>query len=246
MSRFGRIERVGVTGSTNDDMARILGEERARGLTLVADYQQRGAGRKGRAWIAPAGSALLCTIALPDPISARDLWAVPFWTALVLAGALDALGVAVMLQWPNDVLLGARKLAGILCVSRVTGDSAWAACGIGVNVRRPADPREIDGITPAPAYVSDAQPSVDRDALLHELLACADARYDRLADTGAIVRDWERAANLPGKRYSILTDGEQTPYDATALRLLTGGALLVEVDGAQREVTLADARVMRA
>jgi BirA family biotin operon repressor/biotin-[acetyl-CoA-carboxylase] ligase len=227
-------------------MARILGEEQARGLTLVADYQQRGAGRKGRSWVAPAGTALLCTIGLPDPLPAADLWAVPFWTALVLRDALARFDVQPCLQWPNDVLLADRKLAGILCISRVTGAYAWAGCGIGVNVRRPPDPRAIAEIVPPPAYLSDAVPNIDRAGVLEALLQCADERYDELHSTARIARDWEVAAGLPGARYRVLLDGESEPFEATALRLSTGGALYVDHDGAQREITLADARILRA
>lgn len=227
-------------------MARILGEEHARGLTIVADYQERGTGRKGRSWLAPAGSALLCTIGLPDPLPASDLWVVPFWIALAVRSAVARFGIAVTLQWPNDVLMRERKVAGILCVSRVTGEYAWAGCGIGVNVRRPADAHAIADIVPPPAYLSDEAPTIDRDALLDALLRSADERYDELYAPQRVVHEWENAARLPGARYRILLDGETQPFEATALRLSTGGALLVDHDGAQREITLADARILRA
>ncbi len=246
VGRFNRISRVAVTGSTNDDMARMLGEERARGLTLVADFQERGTGRKGRSWVAPAGSALLCTIGLPDPLPAEDLWAVPFWTALAVRRALAEFGIAVRLQWPNDVLLGERKLAGILCISRVAGEYAWAACGIGLNVRRPDDAAAIAGISPPPAYVSDVLRDVERAQVLQALLRCVDEMYDWLHATARITHEWEDAAGIPGAQYRILLDGSSEAFEARALRLSTGGALLVDHDGAQREITLADARVLRA
>ncbi|HET7815119.1 MAG TPA: hypothetical protein VFL13_12185, partial [Candidatus Baltobacteraceae bacterium] len=103
MHRFSRLVRVAETGSTNDDVARILGEPEARGLVLTAGFQHHGAGRRGRTWVAPAGSALLCTIAPPDPLPSAHLWMVPFWAALVTKDALAALGAACALQWPNDV-----------------------------------------------------------------------------------------------------------------------------------------------
>lgn len=233
-----------MTGSTNDDMSAMLGEERARGLTLVADFQEHGSGRKGRAWVAPPGCALLCTIALPDPLPSADLWVVPFWAALVVADALADVGVRCTLQWPNDALVEGRKIAGILCISRVTGDYAWVGCGIGVNVRRPADAAALQAIAPPPAFVSDVA-DVERDALLQRLLHNAEERYDDLASPQRIIHAWEAAAGLPGARYRILIDGESEPFEAKALRLLPGGALLVEHQGRQREISLADARVLR-
>lgn len=244
MSRFSRISRVPVTGSTNDDIARILGEEQARGLTLVAGYQEQGKGRKGRSWVAPLGSALLCTIALPDPVPAKDLWVVPYWTALVVADAIRESGVEPLVKWPNDILAGAGKVAGILCISRVLGEYAWVGCGIGINVARPHDDPDIAQVTPAPAFLSDVAP-VDREDLLQRLLARADARYDDLASAQRIIHEWEREAHIPGARYRILLDTENEPFEATVVRLLEGGSLLVDRDGEHQEIALADARILR-
>jgi BirA family biotin operon repressor/biotin-[acetyl-CoA-carboxylase] ligase len=234
---------VPVTGSTNEDIAKVLGEEHARGLTLVADYQQRGSGRKGRTWIAPPRTALLCTIALPDPVSAADLWVVPYWTALIVAKAMREHGASPVVQWPNDLLLDGRKVAGILCISRVIGDFAWAGCGIGVNVTRPHDDA-IAEITPPPAFLSDAI-SIDRDTLLQSILCHADATYDDLASPQRIAHEWELAANIPGALYRILKDDEGQAFDATALRLLPGGSLLVDRSGTHVEINLAEARILR-
>lgn len=136
--RFGRLRYVRETDSTNDDAAEALGDSAAAGSILVAEYQRHGRGRRGRRWVAPPGSALLFTAILPEPVAAATLWVVPFWCALAVADGVEAaLGVPLGLQWPNDLLLGARKLCGILSASRVMGNLAWAACGVGLNVTRP-------------------------------------------------------------------------------------------------------------
>lgn len=225
-------------------MARMLGEPEARGLTLVADYQTRGAGRKGRPWIAPPGSALLFTTALPERLRTDRVWIVPFWIGLAIRGALADFEIATELQWPNDVLLQGRKVAGILCISRVLANDAWVACGVGLNVLRPSDAAQLDGIAPPPAFVSDVR-DVDRDALLQAILRHADTSYDDLRSPDAIARAWEPAAHIPGARYRLLLDGEPEPLDATAVALAQGGELVVETGGEQRSIALADARVLR-
>jgi len=244
MSRFSQIRSVGVTDSTNEDMAQLLGRPESRGLTIVADFQRRGSGRKGRAWIAPPGCALLFTTALPEPVAADALWLVPFWSALAVHSALAHFGVSTLLQWPNDVLVGGRKAAGILCISRVTGALAWAAAGIGINVRRPADASELAHIDPPPAFVGDVRP-VDRDELLARILSAMDRSYGDLAEPARIVTSWNRAAGLPGARYRVALDGEEAPFEATAIALEDGGALEVEHAGVRRSISLADARVLR-
>jgi hypothetical protein len=81
--------------------------------------------------------------------------------------------------------------------------------------------------------------------LLHSLLAHAENAYDDLSSPARVMHAWETAANLPGAHYRIAVDGEPEPFEATALHLRHGGALLVEHDGTQREITMADARVLR-
>lgn len=229
------------TASTNDDAAALLGDDAALGTTIVAEEQTRGAGRRGRTWMAGPNSALLFTTLLARELSTEELWVVPFWTALVVRDALAACGLSCDLQWPNDILLGPRKLAGILCVSRVTGGRARIGCGVGINVSR--DERAAE-ISPSPAFCDDVV-AVDRAALLAQILHRFWMRMPMLDLPDQIARRWEREAGLPGRRYRLQRDGEASPFDASAIGLSDGGGLIVERDGRREIVSLADARVLR-
>jgi len=241
---FAAVRYVGETGSTNADAAELLGDPRFAGLTIVAEYQTRGSGRKGRSWLAQPGTALLFTTILPRPIDSDRLWTVPFWTALAVGRALDVCGVAAALQWPNDLLIDDRKVAGILCTSRVTGRNAHVGCGVGINVHRRAGAQA--GIEPPPAFCDDRNPSIVRATLLRAILAEFDATLDALDDAERVARAWESAAGLPGKRYRLLEDGASTSFEATALGLDRGGGLIVARETGEREtIALADARVLR-
>ncbi len=244
MHRFSQVRRVESTGSTNDDVAAILGEPQARGLTLVSDYQTNGTGRKGRAWIAPPGSALLFTTALPDQVHARDLWSVPFWIGLAVHDTLAGFGIATQLQWPNDVLLQGAKVAGILCISRVAGARAWVACGVGMNVVRPAEPGALADIDPPPAFLSDVR-EFNRGELLDAILQRADALYPMLASPENIARAWERAAGIPGARYRLRLDGSDERLEGGAVQLGTAGELVVDCHDGRHVISQADARVLR-
>ncbi|HTX60218.1 MAG TPA: biotin--[acetyl-CoA-carboxylase] ligase [Verrucomicrobiae bacterium] len=242
-SPFERVRYVEETASTNDDAAALLGDEQFAGLSIVAEHQTRGAGRKGRSWIARPGTSLLVTTILPRPVAAQALWLVPFWVALAARRALGSCGIAVELHWPNDLLLGDSKLGGILCVSRVAGAVAWVACGVGINVVRPGS--GDDEIVPVPAFCDDVAP-VERADLLHALLRSYDTTLGELDDERAVVRSWQSAAGVPGRRYRLLVDGERAPFEASALALERGGALMVERDnGVRQTVSLADARALR-
>jgi BirA family transcriptional regulator, biotin operon repressor / biotin---[acetyl-CoA-carboxylase] ligase len=244
-TRFADVRYVRETASTNDDAAPLLGDPAAAGATLVAEMQTAGRGRKaGRAWIAPAGSALLFTAILPDAIRTDALWAVPFWTALAVADGVEAgCGVRLDLRWPNDLDLGPRKAGGILCVSRITGPDAHAACGVGLNVRRPAD-AAVAAIEPPPAYLSDAAPHAEREAILARILAAMDALLDVLHRPADVARAWEDRAGLRGRPYRLRLDADGSLLEGTALRLDPEGGLVLGSGGRERTVHLADARVV--
>lgn len=244
-SPFSAIRYVAETGSTNADAAKLLGDDRYLGLSIVAEHQTIGTGRKGRSWTAPPGTSLLVTTIVPRVIAASALWAVPFWAARAVRAGLASQGVATAMHWPNDLLIAGRgKIAGILCVSRVTGANAWVACGAGVNVVRPAEGDAA--IEPPPAYCDDVT-HVDRAQLLFAILRAYEATLDLLADPRATADLWEADAGLAGARYRILKDGAATPFDATALRIADGGGLVVERDdGSIETIDLAHARALRS
>jgi BirA family biotin operon repressor/biotin-[acetyl-CoA-carboxylase] ligase len=238
---FENIAYVDETDSTNADAAALLGDPRHAGTSIVAEHQTAGRGRRNREWIDVAGSALLVTTILPVSVPAESLWAIPFWTGLSLQIALRDAGVDATLRWPNDLLLNGRKLAGILCVSRVSGASAWVASGIGVNVTRPA---AIPAIEPAPAFCDDVI-SVDRAGLLQRLLQNYSTSLSLLSQPRSVAERWERASDIAGSRYAMLEDGAIEPYEATAIGLSDHGGLTLERNGTLRTVALGDVRVLR-
>jgi BirA family biotin operon repressor/biotin-[acetyl-CoA-carboxylase] ligase len=241
-TRFADVRAVRETASTNDDAAALLGDPSAAGATLVAEFQTAGRGRKaGRSWIAPAGSALLFTTILPVAIPTDALWAVPFWVALAVAdGVEEGCGVRLELRWPNDLDLGPRKAAGILCTSRVIGAQAHVGCGIGLNVRRPADP----ALEPPPAYLSDAALHAERETILAGILGAMDGLLDVLDRPAEVARAWEERAGLRGRPYRLRLDSDGTIVAGTAVRLDREGGLIIAHDGRETVVHLADARVV--
>ncbi|HET9030361.1 MAG TPA: biotin--[acetyl-CoA-carboxylase] ligase [Candidatus Aquilonibacter sp.] len=243
-TRFSRITYLPSTASTNSDASAVLGDEAAFGTTFVAEVQSEGAGRKGRSWIAQPQTSLLMTTVLPRALKASHLWVVPFGVAICVRRALVLNGVRADLHWPNDLLLDGKKVAGILCVSRIVGDRAWVAAGVGINVHRtPGAEKEI---FPPPAFCDDVNPQIDRAHLLRDILLNYEIWEETLDMPPRIARVWERQAGLPGRRYRILKDDAIDPIEVTALSLAVGGGLLVQHDDGTREtIALADARALR-
>jgi BirA family biotin operon repressor/biotin-[acetyl-CoA-carboxylase] ligase len=243
-SRFNRIDLRARTASTNEDAQRILHDPYAGGTTIVAEAQTAGVGRNGRTWIATPGSSLLFTTILPRAIRTDALWAVPFWTALAVAdGIAESTGIACEMKWPNDLLVAGRKVAGILCVSRVTGDFARVACGVGLNVHRPAD-AGLDGIVPPPIFLSERGIAIDRTTLLATILMRFDGLLSYLDDPMRIARLWEAFAQLHGTFYRVQVDGEPEPVYGTATHLGPLGELVLNVASGERAIALGEAHVL--
>jgi len=240
---FAAIRYERITASTNDDAAALLGDAVNAGLTIVAEEQTKGAGRKGRSWIASPGSSLLMTTIAPGPILSANVWIVPFGVAICVRRALRTNGIRSQLHWPNDLLVQGKKIAGILCISRVSADRARIAAGVGINVHRP--PGADEAISPPPAFCDDFNPAITRAALLRDLLLEYEVWHQTLGMPQRIARLWERMAGLP-KRYRIVKDGDTVPIDVTAIGLSNTGGLIVQHDSGKREaIALADARALR-
>lgn len=112
--------------STNDEIRQLGASGHPHGTWIAARTQTVGRGRLGRTWVSPPGN--LC-------LSLRVRWpaAVTHWIPIVAgvwaANCLRSLGAAAEIKWPNDLLVGGKKLGGILC----EGESKFVALGLGIN-----------------------------------------------------------------------------------------------------------------
>lgn len=178
-------------GSTND-RARTLGREGAPPYTvIVAEEQTAGRGRAGRAWNSPAGRGLwLSFVTVRRPPAQRAL--TPLLVGLALARAIeDVTGAEPGIKWPNDVWLGGRKVAGVLCE---TTDSCTVV-GVGINVRQTRDEFPPELVDRATSLEREIARPVSRSALAGALLGHARA----LLDPTVLRLDGALAAELAGR-----------------------------------------------
>jgi BirA family transcriptional regulator, biotin operon repressor / biotin---[acetyl-CoA-carboxylase] ligase len=170
--RFGRpYEHVGSTPSTQ----LLLAPDAPEGALVVAEEQTAGRGRLGRSWFAPAGTSLLCSLQLrPDTPTER----LPELTGVAARACADAIaaltGLEPALKFPNDVLVGGRKVAGILAEAR----DGRVVLGVGINVNLPVDELPEDVDRPATSLLVETGRELDRAELLAELLERLERRYD--------------------------------------------------------------------
>jgi BirA family biotin operon repressor/biotin-[acetyl-CoA-carboxylase] ligase len=163
--------RASVT-STNSVLLEMARAGAAEGAIVAAEEQTAGRGRLGRAWASPRGLGLWFTVLLRPPASRAGGPAGPASLAvlagIVVARALAATaGVRPALKWPNDVLLGERKCAGVL--AQVEGGAVVS--GIGINVAQREFPRDLE--TPATSLLLEGA-RVSREDLLVALVEAVD------------------------------------------------------------------------
>lgn len=160
-----------MTGSTNADLVARARSGEPGGLVLVADEQTGGRGRQGRSWQSPAGAGLTASVLLRPDVPPEWLGWVPLLGGVAVAEALRrASQVDTALKWPNDVLIGGLKVAGLLAElvpAGAVGGPPGVVLGIGVNLT------QADGELPVPTATSLALAGAavtDRDAVLAAVL----------------------------------------------------------------------------
>ena len=238
-----RIEVLDEVDSTNAEVARRARAGAPHGLVVLAEHQRAGRGRLDRAWVSAPGVALTFSLLLRPTAPAASWPWIPLLTGLALGRVLRARGLDAGVKWPNDVLVGERKISGILVERVETSTGAAAVVGVGLNVAHTV--AELPVAT-ATSVALEAGGPVDRTDLLVELLAELDATFtawqDRAGTTGPdeLVAAYTDACvtlgrgvrvELPGTRDLL---GRATTIDAA------GRLVVVDAEGQAHAVSAGD------
>jgi len=188
--RYGRsLEVLTSTVSTNDDARKALLRGAVDGHTVVADSQSQGRGARGREWISPPGSDLYVSIVARPGLPLYALPPVTLAVGVAVAQTVDhfCIDARAHIKWPNDVLLGGGKVAGVLVESTTLGHDAdeppAIVIGIGLNVRRQSFPTDLDYPATSLALSRPGQP-FDRAHVLAVMLRNTEVWVDRLVQQG--------------------------------------------------------------
>ena len=215
------------TSSTNALARELAAQGAPHGTLVTADEQTAGRGRQGRTWSAPAGRALLLSLIVRSP---------PRLLPLAAGAAVAALvGDDAQIKWPNDVLLGGRKVAGILVEGRP--QESWAVLGIGLNVAMRAEdfPRELRETATGLGLEPDAlEPLLARllDSLSQWLTASPGDVLEAVRRRDALLDRQVRWSNGDGRGAGIDGDGRLVVMtNAGALALEAGEVHLLSPGG---------------
>ncbi|MEY2419719.1 MAG: BirA family transcriptional regulator [Actinomycetota bacterium] len=233
-SRF-EIHRFATIDSTNTWVMERARNGAPEGLVAVADEQTAGRGRLGRTWVSPPGGSLLMSLLLrPEGLPADRLHLA---TAAVAMSGADAIALIAdvhpSLKWPNDLLLGDRKLAGVL--TEVEGVPPAVVVGIGINCTWPDElPPEVADIAIAANHAAGRPVHTEDvlDALLEHVSARLDAGWDDVA------REYKARCETVGRNVRVeMADGA---FTGAATGVDDDGALIVHTDAGPRRVIAGD------
>lgn len=228
------IEYHEAVGSTND-RARELADAGAADVAVLADEQTGARGRLERAWSSPSGGIWVSPLCRPDipPVQA------PIYTLAAAVAATEALagvGVDAGIKWPNDVLVGGKKVVGILTEMEGEADRvSWIIVGIGINANIDAD------IVPETATtIRELVGDVDRAALTRDMLE----RFDRLRhEPDRVLPAWRESAITLGQRVRVETASGDVIGVAVGIEF--PGTLVIETEDGKERVSAGDCEHLR-
>jgi BirA family biotin operon repressor/biotin-[acetyl-CoA-carboxylase] ligase len=221
-SFFSDIRVVDETTSTNAELAESARGGAGEGSVLIAESQTRGRGRLERSWVSPPRAGLTFSVLFrPQFPASRWSW-LPLLASVAVAQPLARLsGLDVRVKWPNDVLVGEHKVAGILA-ERVEDA---VVVGIGLNVMQRRDELPGDSAT---SLVLAGSEILDRDPLLRSMLRSLARSY---GDFHRAAGDPEEAGLRPAYAELCATVGCDVQVQLPGGRILEGRAVDVDVDG---------------
>jgi BirA family transcriptional regulator, biotin operon repressor / biotin---[acetyl-CoA-carboxylase] ligase len=224
----GRFGRPYLYAGSCESTQRLLTSAGPEGAAAVCDEQTGGRGRLGRTWIAPPGTAVLCSVAL-EPPEARNVAELSLVGGLAVAETMEAAtGLAAQIKWPNDVLVNRRKVAGVLAEA----SEGRVVLGMGLNINQSRGELPPDTTAAAGSLFTTDGVRRERAPILADLLARLERAYDQWCEGGLDpiydglgARDFLRGRQL-------LVDGTR----AVGVAIDRSGRLEVEVDHERRFV----------
>jgi len=224
------IHHLRKTASTNTTAKELAANGAAEGTLVVSEMQTGGKGRLGRKWFSPFGEGIYLSFILRPAVSPVEAPKMTLMAAVAMAEALHSgTGLHVSIKWPNDILLGGKKLAGILTEISTEMDAVdYVVIGLGLNVNTASFPSEIR--EKATSLLIETGKTHARSGLIRDFLKWFEGYYElfQRGDFEPILNRWRQFSHIEGRRITVETIGNKT--SGTALDIDRDGFLMVEDD----------------
>ena len=235
-------------GSTNDEAFR-LGEKGApEGMVLIAESQSSGKGRMQRIWYSPPGANIYTSVILRPPVGTLQSTQIPIAAGVAAAETVnDFCPGRAWIKWPNDVLIGGKKVCGILAQIKMSGqavDFVVVGIGINVNLAREQFPHDIQEI--ATSLAIEAGREISRPELIIRLYENMAKWYRELTRNGftAVRERWLSLSEMIGKTISVKFHNEAVSGKAVGLDE-DGSLILLTANNQNMTVSAGDATILK-
>jgi BirA family transcriptional regulator, biotin operon repressor / biotin---[acetyl-CoA-carboxylase] ligase len=201
---FNKILHFKSLDSSNDH-AKTIASDYPHGTVVQSDIQTKGKGRGEHSWDSGPGGLYLSVILKPE-LQPQATLPITLITALAIARTLEEFGVNATIKWPNDILVGEKKLAGILTEAASSGDKLdYVVVGTGINLNNPL-PNDLPAVSLGQLSGGKVDTTVFRDLYLHKLHEL----YQRFIKEGfqEMGAEWGQRAGASGKRLRDRKSGE--------------------------------------
>jgi len=237
--------------STNEHARELAEDGWPEGTTVLAEEQTAGKGRAGRSWHSPPGVGLYVSAILKPSLSPEKIPLMTLMTAVAAVRALRESGHEATIKWPNDLMLGGRKVGGILADARMRpGAVADVVVGLGLNVNHRDEDFPPDLLPRAGSLRIVSGAESDRTGILARILAHLDEAYRALREGGAsgeakLIEAFLALAPMArGRRVTVQGEGET--FSGESAGLTPGGALRVITPDGIREIHVGEISVAEA
>jgi BirA family transcriptional regulator, biotin operon repressor / biotin---[acetyl-CoA-carboxylase] ligase len=239
---------ISETGSTNDEAYSLGLNGASEGTVVIADSQHKGKGRMQRVWHSPSGVNIYTSVILKPQIPLSKASQISIVSGVAVAETLNQYcPEKVWLKWPNDVLIGGKKVCGILAQIKMkanTIDFIVLGIGININLSREQFPQNIKEI--ATSLFIETGRKISRQKLIISLYENLAKCYKQLHQEGfdRIKEKWLRLAPMIGQTVQVMFKDETIEGKATGLD--EDGSLMLFTDGNKKvKVSSGDATILK-
>ncbi|MDD5722229.1 MAG: biotin--[acetyl-CoA-carboxylase] ligase [Syntrophales bacterium] len=244
-SVFGksRIFHFSDTDSTNLQAEHLANEGAPEGTVVVAEWQTRGRGRRGRSWFSPTGEGICASFILRPQISPNEAPKLTLMASVAVAEAILACApVNASIKWPNDVLIGGRKVAGILTEMKAEMDRVYhVVIGVGINVNTTRESLPSDIRDKATSLFIETGRFFSRAVILRTCLELLE-EYNKTFKTHGfdpIMKRWKQLTKMIGTKISV--DVIDTTYTGIFQDINEDGFLIMrDQEGMLRRIISGD------
>lgn len=229
--------------STNNICKRFGMTDAPEGTIVIAEEQTGGRGRLERSFMSPFAKGLWFSILFRPPFAPMESSKMTLLAAVAVAKAVKKKGLSCQIKWPNDILVGSKKLVGILTELNASMESInYLVMGIGINtdISKKEVPRDLKKIVTS--FEMEEVP-VNRMDLLQDILSQLEHYYDIAKEVGfgPILEEWRTLSGMLHQNVAVMSHGKE--YEGQAIDIDDDGNLLVQTDRGIQKVIAGDVRV---